>query len=101
MYITSSANLRNNYRKIADRCKETGEPVFLTTNGEGELVLMSLEAYEELIVHRQIERELKRIEAEKRAGSIEYVSLEEFEKGLERVLMVAENKDGSYGNEKE
>ena len=99
MYITSSANLRNNYRKIANRCKETGAPVFLTTNGEGDLVLMSMDAYEELIVHRKIERELERIEAEKKAGSIKYVTLEDFEKDLESILMVAEDKENNYGKE--
>ena len=96
MYITSSANLRNNYRKIANRCKETGEPVFLTTNGEGDLVLMSIEAYTELITHRKIENELIRIEAEKKAGSREYISLEEFSKDLETVLNVAEEETDGY-----
>jgi prevent-host-death family protein len=100
MYITSSANLRNNYRKIANRCKETGEPVFLTTNGEGDLVLMSMEAYEELIMHRKIEKELMRIEAEKKSGVREYVSLDEFAEGMEQVLQVAEEESSSYGNDK-
>ena len=92
MYITSSANLRNNYRKIANKCKETGEPVFLTTNGEGELVLMSIETYEALITHRKIEKELQRIEDEKKLGAGEYVTLEEFEKGMEKILKVVEEK---------
>ena len=99
MYITSSANLRNNYRKIANHCKETKEPVFLTTNGEGELVLMSIEAYEDLVVHRKIENELIRIEAEKESGHREYVTLQEFESNLEKVLYVAESEeaDKKYG----
>ena len=92
MYITSSANLRNNYRKIANHCKETKEPVFLTTNGEGELVLMSIAAYEDLVAHRKIEKELMRIEAEKEAGQRKYVSLEEFENNLGKTLQVAESE---------
>ena len=98
MYITSSANLRNNYRKIANHCKETKEPVFLTTNGEGELVLMSIEAYEDL-VHRKIENELIRIEAEKKSGNREYVTLQEFEGNLEKTLHVAESEEAGkkYG----
>ena len=83
MYVTSSANLRNNYRKIANRCKETREPVFLTTNGEGDLVLMSLDAYKDLISHRSIEAELMRIEAAEKAGRVSYVTLEEFESGTD------------------
>jgi len=80
MYITSSANLRNNYRKIATRCKETRDPVFLTTNGEGDLVLMSLEAYEDLISHRAIETELMRIETLRKSGGSSYIDIDEFER---------------------
>jgi len=90
MYITSSANLRNNYRKIANRCKETGEPVFLTTNGEGDLVLMSIEAYTDLIAHRTIEKELMRIEAMEKAGKVSYVTLEDLENETAEILSVAE-----------
>ena len=99
MYITSSANLRNNYRKIANRCKETGEPVFLTTNGEGDLVLMSIEAYDNLVMHRSIEKELLRIEAEKKAGLRQYISLEEWAKESEEIIRVAEAEAKGYGND--
>ena len=100
MYITSSANLRNNYRKIANRCKETGEPVFLTTNGEGELVLMSIEAYTELQMHNKIEKELLRIEAKEKAGQMNYITLDEFAKETEAtILRVAENKSKGYGSD--
>ncbi|MCL1896031.1 MAG: type II toxin-antitoxin system Phd/YefM family antitoxin [Clostridiales bacterium] len=99
MYITSSANLRNNYRKIANRCKETGEPVFLTTNGEGDLVLMSLEAYTELITHNKIEKELMRIEAEKKEGTRGYVTLEEWAKEAEEIIRVAEKEAKGYGDD--
>ena len=100
MYITSSANLRNNYRKIANRCKETGEPVFLTNNGEGELVLMSIEAYTEIKRRNKIEKELIRIEAEKKAGTRKYISLDEWEKETEEIIRVAEAAEAGYGNGK-
>ena len=99
MYIISSANLRNNYRKIANRCKETGEPVFLTTNGEGDLVLMSIEAYTNLIEHRSIETELMRIETAEKAGNISYVALEDFERETEKILRVAETENETYKHE--
>ena len=47
MNIRPSADIRNNYRKIADYCIETGEPVFLTNNGQGELVVMSIQAWQD------------------------------------------------------
>lgn len=45
MLIKPSTALRNEYNNIANFCKEKMEPVFLTKNGEGDLVVMSIEAY--------------------------------------------------------
>ena len=99
MYITSSANLRNNYRKIANRCKDTGEPVFLTTNGEGDLVLMSIDAYTDLINHRSIETELARVEAAEKSGSVSYLSLDDFDNKAKEILRVAETEATPYEHE--
>ena len=33
MNIRPSAAIRQNYNEIADLCRETGEPIFLTKNG--------------------------------------------------------------------
>ena len=38
MNIRPSAAIRQNYNEIADLCRETAEPIFLTKNGEGDLV---------------------------------------------------------------
>ena len=40
MNIRPSAAIRQNYNEIADLCRETAEPVFLTKNGEGDLVVI-------------------------------------------------------------
>jgi len=77
MVIKSSATLRNNYRKVADFCIETGQPVFLTNNGEGELVVMSIQAWQEERQRIQIEEALLRVEAEERAGIARYTPMEE------------------------
>lgn len=45
MIIKPSAAIRNNYKDIAELCKSTGEPVYLTKNGEGDLVVMDLESF--------------------------------------------------------
>ena len=37
MNIRPSAAIRQNYNEIADLCRETAEPIFLTKNGEGDL----------------------------------------------------------------
>ena len=45
MHIRPSAAIRQNYNEIADLCRKTAEPVFLTKNGEGDLVVMDIETY--------------------------------------------------------
>ena len=44
--IKPSAYLRNNYNEISEICHTRMEPVFITKNGHGDLVVMSIEAYE-------------------------------------------------------
>lgn len=43
--IKPSAAIRKNYNEIAELCKQSGEPVYLTKNGEGDLVVMDLETF--------------------------------------------------------
>ncbi|MBS3977904.1 MAG: type II toxin-antitoxin system Phd/YefM family antitoxin [Syntrophomonadaceae bacterium] len=45
MNIKPSAAIRKNYNEISDLCKRTGAPVFLTKNGEGDLVVMDLDTF--------------------------------------------------------
>lgn len=46
MIIKASAALRNDYSSISALAKETKEPIYITKNGEGDLVLMSIDAFE-------------------------------------------------------
>lgn len=45
MNIKPSAAIRKNYNEISGLCKESGEPVYLTKNGQGDLVVMDIEAF--------------------------------------------------------
>lgn len=47
--IRSSADLRNSYNEISTFCHDYSEPVFITKNGKGDLAVMSIEAYEQLV----------------------------------------------------
>lgn len=47
--IRSSADLRNSYNEISSFCHNYSEPVFITKNGKGDLAVMSIETYEQLI----------------------------------------------------
>ena len=44
--IRSISDMRNKSREIERICRRTGEPVFITRNGESDLVVMSSAAYE-------------------------------------------------------
>jgi prevent-host-death family protein len=46
--IKPISSLRNKTREIAALCHDQDEPVYLTTNGEGDLVVMSIEHFEKL-----------------------------------------------------
>jgi len=46
MIIKPSTLLRNNYGAVSSMARETEEPVYITRNGEGDTVLMSIEAFE-------------------------------------------------------
>jgi PHD/YefM family antitoxin component YafN of YafNO toxin-antitoxin module len=43
--IRPSAAIRKNYNEISELCKATGEPVYLTKNGSGDLVVMDIESF--------------------------------------------------------
>jgi len=44
--IKSSTDLRNNYNEISNFCHENREPVYITKNGQGDLVVMSIDVFE-------------------------------------------------------
>jgi prevent-host-death family protein len=46
MNIKPSAAIRKNYNEISELCKRSKEPVYLTKNGEGDLVVMDLDTFD-------------------------------------------------------
>ena len=46
--IRPISDLRNKFAEISRDVHESGEPVFLTKNGVGDMVVMSMETYEAL-----------------------------------------------------
>jgi len=85
MTILPSTSLRNQYNEISERCKTTGEPIYLTKNGEGDLVVMSIEAYEKKEALLALKERLLDIELEQRSGA-KYYSLDELDSALKRIV---------------
>ena len=55
--------------EISELCNATNEPVFVTKNGYGNLVVMSMNAYEERFARADIVAKVRAAEAEVAAGA--------------------------------
>ena len=88
MNIRPSAAIRQNYNEIAELCRKTAEPIFLTKNGEGDLVLMSIDAFEKREQMLQLRARVLQAEQERMDGE-PTISVSEARKRLrERVSEV-------------
>ena len=65
--IRPITDLRNT-SEISDLCHARREPVFITKNGYGDLVVMSIETYEELLETLSVDQAITEAEAEFSAG---------------------------------
>lgn len=87
MNIRPSAAIRQNYNEIAELCRKTEEPVFLTKNGEGDLVVMDMETYGRREKMLKLREELLAVEEDRLAGRAG-CSLEELDAYLDSVIEV-------------
>ncbi len=76
--IRPVSDLRNNFSDISKIVHETQEPVFLTKNGYGDMVVMSIEAYERRQFESEIYYNLKEAELEAKSTSKRYAHKEVF-----------------------
>ena len=67
MQIVPIRDLRNT-NEISERCKHSAEPIFITKNGYGDMVIMSMETYERTVAMAEVYRKLMQAEAELDAG---------------------------------
>jgi prevent-host-death family protein len=77
--IKSISSMRNKTREIAAICHQHDEPVYLTTNGEGDLVVMSIRHYEKLKAQVDLFEKLGIAQSQSAAG----------EKGISHTQMMA------------
>lgn len=81
--IRPVSDLRNKYTEIENTVLNDGEPVILTKNGYGSMVVMSLEQYSELT--DDIEMKLDEADAAANISSERYTAEEVFQRVRERL----------------
>ncbi len=85
MNIRPSAAIRQNYNEIADLCRKTAEPVFLTKNGAGDLVVMDIDAFTKREKMLKLREELLAVEEDKLAGR-KGITLDELDARLDQLI---------------
>ena len=87
--IRPISDLRNHFADITREVQERNEPVFLTKNGAGAIVVMSMECYEQNLYDSLVYDKLR--EAELQAASItERVSHETVIANARKLIQAAE-----------
>ena len=77
--IRPVSDLRNNFANISRTVHETAKPVFLTQNGYGDMVVMSMEAYESMRFESEVCAKLQAAEREAELTDARYSPKEVFE----------------------
>ena len=62
--IKPISDLRNNFNTISEICHHSAEPVFITKNGQGDMVIMSIALYEKQQALIELYQKLGEAEAE-------------------------------------
>ncbi len=84
--IRPSADLRNSYNEISEFCHTYSEPVFITKNGKGDLVVMSIDMYERLCGKAELYALLEQGFEDERQGNTRSLSeaVSDIRKGLKK-----------------
>ena len=72
--IRPVSDLRTNFAEISKTVHETAQPVFLTKNGYGDMVVLSMEAFENLQFESEIYFKLQAAERKAELSSERYSS---------------------------
>ncbi|PKM95601.1 MAG: prevent-host-death protein [Firmicutes bacterium HGW-Firmicutes-1] len=79
--ILPISDLRNNFNEISETCHKNAEPIFITKNGKGDLVVMSQAYFEQLQAKLDLYDKLSVAEAQK-SNNAPTISHDEFMSSL-------------------
>ena len=74
--IRPVSDLRNNFAEISRTVHETAQPVFLTKNGYGDMVVLSIEAFQNMQFESEVYFKLREAEREAETTNIRFSSKE-------------------------
>lgn len=85
MLIMSSTDIQSNYEDVLKKCKESGEPIYLTNSGKNELVVMDVKSFEKREQNLQAQQLVLDALASRLAGERVY-SLSESKNLINKVI---------------
>ena len=85
MIIKASATIRQNYNEISELCKTTKEPLYLTKNGEADLVVMDIDSFTRREKMLKLREKLLSVEEKRLHGSVD-CTVKELDSYLESVI---------------
>ena len=84
--IKSSSELRKNYNSVAEICRTQKVPVFLTRNGEGDMVIMDIESYNRREEDLALAQRLAAAEMARATGTKD-LTISQFERNMRNAIV--------------
>ena len=86
--IVNSTRLRGEYSRLAEVCRESGEPIYITHNGEDDTVLMSAGSFKSLTERMKLAASILEAEGSRLAGSKTY-TIDEISEEMIKIIDAA------------
>jgi len=88
--IRPSADLRNHYSEISKLCRENRQPIYITVNGRGDTVLMSMDDFQQMQTELELLRTLADAEEDVSTGRV--APIEDTFSDIRRRLLAGRDK---------